>query len=136
MEQRVSFITLAVENVARSRAFYVDGLGWTPMFEAADEVVMLPVGEHLMLSLWSRAGFAAEIGEPPAPGLAPVTLSHNVPTEPEVDAVLVLAAEHGATIRPAQHREWGGYSGYFTDPDGFLWEIAVNPGETGAYVLP
>lgn len=139
MEQRISFITLAVEDVARSRAFYVDGLGWTPMFEAAD-VVMLPVGEHLMLSLWSREGFTAEIGEPPMKstprGVAPITLAHNVPTESEADAVLALAAAHGAAIRPAQRREWGGYSGYFTDPDGFLWEIAVNPGETGAYVLP
>jgi len=108
MKQRISFITLAVDDVARSRAFYVDGLGWTPMFEAAGEVVMLPAGEHLMLSLWSREGFVAEIGEPPARGVAPLTLSHNVPTEPEVDAVLTLAAAHGATVKPAQHREWGG----------------------------
>lgn len=135
MEQRVSFITLAVASVARSRAFYVDGLGWEPIFEA-DEVVMLPVGEHLILSLWSREGFAAEIGEPPAAGPAPLTLAHNVRTEAEADAVLALAEAKGASIRTAQRREWGGYSGYFSDPDGFLWEIAVNPGETGAYVLP
>lgn len=135
MEQRVSFITLAVENVARSRAFYVDGLGWMPRFEAED-VVMLPAGEHLMLSLWSREGFAAEIGAPPMPGVAPLTLSHNVRTEAEADEVLALAGSCGAAVRPAQRREWGGYSGYFTDPDGFLWEVAVNPGETGSYVLP
>ncbi len=135
MEQRVSFITLAVADVARSRAFYVDGLGWSPIFED-EEVVMLPVGEHLILSLWSVEGFTAEIGEAPAQGLAPITLAHNVATETEADAVLALAATLGAAAQPAQRREWGGYSGYFRDPDGFRWEIAVNPGESGAYVLP
>ncbi len=135
MEQRVSFITLAVDDVARSRAFYVGGLGWTPIFEA-EEVLMLPVGEHLILSLWSVEGFAAEIGEAPTRGTAPLTLAHNVRTEAEADEVLALAASVGAAVRPAQRREWGGYSGYFRDPDGFLWEIAVNPGETGSYVLP
>ncbi|MGJ0203115.1 VOC family protein [Leucobacter sp. gxy201] len=135
MDQRVSFITLAVDDVARSRRFYVDGLGWAPMFEA-DDVVMLPVGEHLMLSLWSIDGFTSEIGAPPARGLAPITLAHNVPTEPEVDAVLELAASLGSAVHRAEHREWGGYSGYFADPDGFRWEVAVNPGPTGAYVLP
>lgn len=135
MEQRVSFITLAVADVARSRAFYVDGLGWTPIFED-DEVVMLPVGAHLILSLWSVEGFTAEIGEAPSEGLAPITLAHNVASEAEADAVLALAETLGAVAQPAQHREWGGYSGYFRDPDGFRWEIAVNPGESGAYVLP
>jgi len=135
MEQRISFITLAVEDVARSRAFYVDGLGWEPLFEDED-VVMLPVGEHLILSLWSVAGFTAEIGEAPAPGLAPITLAHNVATEAEADAVLALAASLGSRTQSAVHREWGGYSGYFRDPDGFRWEVAVNPGASGEYVLP
>lgn len=135
MDQRISFVTLAVSDVARSRAFYVDGLGWAPIF-ASDEVVMLPVGEHVILSLWSVEGFAAELGTTPQGGVAPFTLSHNVPTEPEVDAALALAAGLGATVRPAERRAWGGYSGYFNDPDGFLWEVAVNPGATGSYVLP
>ncbi|UOQ56510.1 VOC family protein [Leucobacter allii] len=135
MEQRLSLITLAVADVARSRAFYVDGLGWAPLFEAED-VVMLPVGPQLLLSLWSVEGFTAEIGEPPAAGLAPITLAHNVRTEAEADAVLARAASLGATTQAAVRRDWGGYSGYFQDPDGFRWEIAVNPGDTGAYVLP
>ncbi|MCE4027668.1 MULTISPECIES: VOC family protein [unclassified Microbacterium] len=134
MEQRVSFITLAVADVARSRAFYVDGLGWQPIFEA-DEVLMLPVADRLILSLWSVAGFTAEIGEPPAPGVAPLTLAHNLASEAEVDAVLAEAAALGARVAPAVRREWGGYSGYFADPDGFRWEIAMNPGDTGAFVL-
>lgn len=135
MEQRISFITLAVADVARSRDFYVGGLGWEPIFED-EEVVMLPAGEHLILSLWSMAGFTAEIGEAPTAGLAPITLAHNVATEAEADAVLALAASLGARTQRAVHREWGGYSGYFRDPDGFQWEIAVNPGASGEYVLP
>ncbi|APT95384.1 glyoxalase [Corynebacterium stationis] len=135
MEQRISFITLAVEDVARSRKFYVDGLGWKPMFEN-DEVIMLPAGEHLMLSLWSIESFTAEIGTAPARGVAPITLAHNCATEKEVDNVLALATSIGADVSPAIRREWGGYSGYFSDPDGFRWEIAVNPGPTGDYVLP
>lgn len=135
MEQRISFITLAVEDVARSRKFYVDGLGWKPMFEN-DEVIMLPAGEHLMLSLWSIESFTAEIGTAPASGVAPITLAHNCATEKEVDNVLALATSIGADVSPAIRREWGGYSGYFSDPDGFRWEIAVNPGPTGDYVRP
>ena len=135
MEQRISFITLAVKDVARSRKFYVDGFGWKPMFEN-DEVIMLPAGEHLMLSLWSIESFTAEIGTAPARGVAPITLAHNCATEKEVDNVLALATSIGADVSPAIRREWGGYSGYFSDPDGFRWEIAVNPGPTGDYVLP
>lgn len=135
MEQRISFITLAVEDVARSRKVYVEGLSWQPMFEN-DEVIMLPAGEHLMLSLWSIESFTAEIGTAPASGVAPITLAHNCATEKEVDNVLALATSIGADVSPAIRREWGGYSGYFSDPDGFRWEIAVNPGPTGDYVLP
>ena len=135
MDQRVSFITLAVADVARTRAFYVDGLGWQPIFEA-DEVIMLPVADRVILSLWSVAGFTAEIGAEPASGIAPITLAHNLATEAEVDAVLAEAAALGSTVTPATRRDWGGYSGYFADPDGFRWEVAVNPGETGAFVLP
>ncbi len=135
MQQRVSFITLAVADIARSRAFYVDGLGWEPIF-AGGEVLMFPVADRLILSLWSIDGFTAEIGEPPASGIAPITLSHNLATPAEVDAVLAEAASLGTTVSAGRQREWGGYSGYFSDPDGFRWEIAVNPGETGDFVLP
>lgn len=135
MEQRMSFLTLAVADIARSRAFYVDGLGWEPIF-AGEEVLMFPVADRFILSLWSIEGFTAEIGEAPASGVAPVTLAHNLATPAEVDDVLAEAALLGAPVSAAQHREWGGYSGYFSDPDGFRWEIAVNPGETGDFVLP
>ncbi|GAB3596268.1 VOC family protein [Microbacterium tumbae] len=131
----MSFITLAVADVARSRAFYVDGLGWEPIY-SGDDVLMLPVADRLILSLWSIDGFAEEIGEPPASGIAPLTLSHNLATPAEVDDVLAEAALLGAPVSAGRQREWGGYSGYFADPDGFRWEIAVNPGETGEFVLP
>jgi catechol 2,3-dioxygenase-like lactoylglutathione lyase family enzyme len=135
MEQRMSFLTLAVSDLARSREFYVDGLGWEPIF-AGDDVIMFPVADRMILSLWSIEGFTAEIGEAPASGVAPITLAHNLATPAEVDAVLSEAAQLGAPVVSAQRREWGGYSGYFSDPDGFRWEIAVNPGETGDFVLP
>ncbi|MFB4350892.1 VOC family protein [Microbacterium sp. CR_7] len=134
MEQRVSFITLAVADLERSRAFYVDGLGWEPIF-AGDDVLMLPVGDRLILSLWSVEGFTAEIGEAPASGIAPITLAHNLATPAEVDAVIEEVRALGVPVSPAREREWGGYSGYFSDPDGFRWEVAVNPGETGDFVL-
>jgi len=135
VDQRVSFITLAVSDVRRSREFYVEGLGWTPIFEA-DEMLMFPVGEHLILSLWSVDGFTDEVGHAPASGVAPITLAHNMPTESGVDEVLALTASIGAEVSPGVRREWGGYSGYFVDPDGFRWEVAMNPGPTGDYVLP
>ncbi len=137
MDQRISFITLAVADLARTRAFYVDGLGWTPELEVPGEVLMIRAGDKLVLSLWSEQGFEAEVGPiRRGDGMAPITLAHNVATEAEVDAILALATSLGAQTRSAERREWGGYSGYFADPDGFSWEIAFNPGEIGRLVLP
>ncbi len=137
MDQRISFITLAVADLVRTRAFYIDGLGWGAELDVPDQVLMVRVGERLVLSLWSEAGFEAEVGPVRrGPGVVPLTLAHNVATEAEVDAILDLAASLGAETGPAERREWGGYSGYFADPDGFRWEIAVNPGEIGQLVLP
>ncbi|GED98481.1 VOC family protein [Gordonia crocea] len=138
MDQRISFITLAVADVERSRQFYIDGLGWHPELVVPDEVLMIRAGEHLMLSLWAESGFEAEVGPiRRGAGAVPITLSHNVRTEGEVDEILALAQRIGADpVSPATRREWGGYSGYFADPDGFRWEVAVNPGPTGDLVLP
>lgn len=135
MDQRLNFVTLAVADVERSRSFYADGLGWEPELVVPGEVMFLRVGPGLVLSLWDRAAFIAEVGAP-GPGPAPLTLSHNVPTPADVDAALRDAARAGATILvdPAA-REWGGYSGYFTDPDGYRWEVAHNPGPVGQDVL-
>ncbi|MEU6137827.1 VOC family protein [Nocardioides sp. NPDC047086] len=136
MDQRISFITVAVADVAASRSFYVDGLGWTPEMEA-DGVLMIRVGEHVILSLWDRGEFEEEVGRiAVAAGVAPFTLAHNVATREEVDAVLELARSLGREASPAEERVWGGYTGYFADPDGVRWEIAYNPGPVGQTVLP
>jgi len=138
MEQRVSFITLAVRDLDRTRAFYVGGLGWTPALDVPGEVLMLQVGEHLVLSLWDTAAFEAEVGAiARGAGVPPVTLAHNVPTRSQVDEVLAIARAAGADpVFEAVERDWGGYTGYFADPDGFRWEIAWNPGPIGQLVLP
>jgi len=137
MQQRISFITLAVADVAESHRFYVDGLGWSPELYVPDEVLMIRAGEHLLLSLWAESGFETEVGPiRRGAGLAPITLAHNVRTEEEVDAILAEASTLGAEVAAAERRDWGGYTGYFADPDGFRWEIAVNPGPTGELVLP
>jgi predicted lactoylglutathione lyase len=137
MDQRISFITLAVADLDRTRAFYLDGLGWTPELFVPGEVLMIRTGDKLVLSLWSEQGFEAEIGTiRRGQGVVPITISHNVATEAEVDAVLELAASLGAPTVGPEHRDWGGYTGYFADPDGFRWEIAVNPDEIGRLVLP
>ena len=138
MEQRVSFVTLAVRDVDRSRSFYVDGLGWSPELDVRGEVLMFAVGHRLVLSLWDRGAFEAEVGAPAvdAPGVVPLTLSHNVATPAEVRAVLSLAAASGAPVTGPLERDWGGFSGYFADPDGFRWEVAWNPGPIGLRVVP
>ncbi len=137
MDQRISFVTLAVADLDRTRAFYVDGLGWTPELFVPGEVLMIRAGDKLVLSLWSEQGFEAEVGPiRRGEGVVPMTLAHNVATEDEVDEILSLAASLGAEVSGGERRDWGGYTGYFADPDGFRWEIAVNPGEIGQLVLP
>ncbi len=138
MDQRLSFVTLAVHDLTATRSFYVDGLGWEPALEAPGEVLMIKVASTVVLSLWDEAGFEAEVGPVVrGTGVHPLTLSHNVATRDEVDDVLESARRAGADpVRQAVEREWGGYSGYFADPDGFRWEVAWNPGPIGQEVLP
>ncbi|HEY1116526.1 MAG TPA: VOC family protein [Acidimicrobiales bacterium] len=138
MDQRISFVTLAVRDLDASRRFYVDGLGWTPALDVPGEVLMLPVGAHVVLSLWVDSAFEAEVGAiARGAGVAPITLAHNVATRDEVDAVLATARDAGADpVHPAVARDWGGYTGYFGDPDGYRWEVAFNPGPIGQVVLP
>ena len=137
VDPRISFVTLAAHDLAATRRFYVDGLGWTPELDVPGEVVMIKVGEHLVLSLWDEAEFEAEVG-PIARGEGgpPFSLAHNVPTREEVDAVLDDARRAGADVDEPCERDWGGYTGYFTGPDQVRWEVAWNPGEIGQMVLP
>jgi catechol 2,3-dioxygenase-like lactoylglutathione lyase family enzyme len=137
MDPRLSFVTLVVRDLAATRSFYVDGLRWPAEFEAPGEVLMIRVGEKLILSLWHYEAALAELG-PVArgEGSPPFTLAHNVATTADVDRVLDEARAAGASlVSPAVMRDWGGYSGYFADPDGFRWEIAYNPFPIGQSVL-
>jgi uncharacterized protein len=138
MDQRLSFVTVAVADLDVSRRFYLDGLGWSAAVDVPGEVLMIKVAEHVVFSLWDRDGFEAEIGPIAAyDGVAPFTLSHNVRTPAEVDDVLATAREAGAeSLGEGQERAWGGYSGYFADPDGYRWEIAYNPQDIGQEVIP
>ncbi|MEQ4521303.1 VOC family protein, partial [Nocardioides kribbensis] len=118
MDQRLSFVTLAARDLAASRRFYLDGLGWRAALDVEGEVLMVKVADRVVLSLWDRRAFEAEVGPlADGPGLAPLTLAHNVATREEVDAVLATARGAGADpVNPGQERAWGGYTGYFADP--------------------
>ncbi|HQR25641.1 MAG TPA: VOC family protein [Nocardioides sp.] len=137
MDPRISFVTLVVRDLARSRDFYLSGLGWTAEVDVPGEVVMIRAGDKLVLSLWQEDAAVAELGPiGRGEGALPFTLAHNVDSPEGVDAVLASAREAGATITADPvTRDWGGYTGYFADPDGFRWEVAYNPGPIGQSVL-
>lgn len=126
MEQRLSLITLGVDDVARSRRFY-ERLGWTASQMGGDEVAFFQVG-GIILSLWSRASLAADMGTKDGPrGFAGFAIAHNVRAKDDVDAVLKEAEGAGARIlKRGMATDWGGYIGYFADPDGHTWEVAWN----------
>jgi hypothetical protein len=127
MEQRLSLVTLGVADLERARGFYEDGLGWR-RGNAHAEVVFFQLG-GMILGLFSREALAADAGLPSAgSGFSGIALAYNARTRQEVDAVLAEAEAAGARIlKPAKDAFWGGYSGYFADPDGHLWEVAWNP---------
>ena len=139
MEQRLSLVTLGVTDVARARAFY-EQLGWQG--QEVEQTVFFQTG-GLAVVLWGRENLANDAGVPLEPPVAfgGIALAHNVRSPGEVDAILATAQSAGATItRRAEETSYGGYAGYFADPDGHLWEIAHNPGFTlepdGALALP
>jgi uncharacterized protein len=138
MDQRMSLVTLAVADLEATRRFYVDGLGWEPMIHVPGDVLMIKVADKVILSLWDRGHFEAEVGPiATGAGVAPLTLAHNVGSREQVDQVLETARGAGADpVHDGVDREWGGYTGYFGDPDGFRWEVAWAPGDVGAAVLP
>lgn len=127
MEPRISLITLGVEDLSRSRAFY-EKIGWVASPQSNDDVVFFQAGGSIF-GLYGRAALAddAQVDNTPA-GFRGVSLAYNARERAEVDAVLKEAVEAGADlIKPAEEVFWGGYSGYFADPDGHLWEVAHNP---------
>lgn len=139
MEQRISIVTLGVADLARARAFY-ERLGWRG--QEIEQTVFFQAG-GMAVVLWGRDKVAADAGvpDPGRDGFGGVTLAHNVRSRAEVDEIMALAAGAGATVtKPAQETFYGGYAGFFADPDGHVWEIAHNPGFTlapdGSLVLP
>ena len=136
MEPRINFITLVVADFDRACRFYLEGLGWPAALTAPGEVAMIHVGTKLVLSLWAESAVVAEIGEVRRGGTLPFTIAHNVASPAVADAVLATARTAGATVHAAQQRDWGGYSGYFVDPDGFRWEVAFNPHPIGGVTIP
>lgn len=129
MEQRISLITLGVQDLARARRFYED-LGWITGAAPEDDVVFFQAG-GMIAALWGRDQLAEDSGVTDNGGWGGVTVAHNVSSPDEVDAVIDEAERAGATIaRPGAETFWGGYSGVFIDPDGHPWEVAHNPGWT------
>ena len=126
-EPRISIVTLGVADIANARAFY-ERLGFTASKASNENVCFMQLG-GLILSLYGRAALAedAHVANT-APGFSCITLAHNCRSEAAVDAAIAHAVACGATLKkPAQKVFWGGYSGYFADPDGHLWEVAHNP---------
>jgi hypothetical protein len=127
MRARLSFVTLGVEDVARARAFY-EALGFKASAVSNPNVTFFDAG-GIVLSLFGRKALAADAAvKHSRPGFSGVALAHNVSSDAEVDQVLDEAVRAGATLlKPGQKAFWGGYSGYFADPDGHIWEVAHNP---------
>ncbi|MBI3978511.1 MAG: VOC family protein [Chloroflexi bacterium] len=128
MEPRISIITLGVSDLARSVRFYRDGLGFPLSGSSANTIAFFRT-RGTVLALYPRDLLADDAHLPPGgSGFGGITLAHNAASKEQVDAVLAEAAAAGATIlKPAQDVFWGGYSGYFADPDGYPWEVAWNP---------
>lgn len=127
MEPRLSLVTLGVADIARARAFY-ERLGFKASSQSNPHVTFFDAG-GIVLGLFGRKALAEDAGvSDTTPGFSGISIAHNVRTEAQVDRTLQEAERAGATIvKPAQKTFWGGYSGYFADPDGHLWEIAHNP---------
>jgi len=127
MDQRLSLVTLGVDDLARARAFYEEGLGWRAA-DAPEGVVFYQL-PGMAFALWSRSELAADARTPVDGSFSGISLACNQRTEDDVDRVLAQAEAAGARIlKPGVRAEWGGYSGYFADPDGHVWEVAFNPG--------
>jgi len=117
MEQRISLVTLGVKDLGRERAFY-EAMGWSGASQPDDEVCFFQVG-GMVFGLWTALGGHG------APG---VELAYNVRTPEEVTSVLAAAERAGGSVkRPAAKAEWGGTTGAFADPEGYVWEVAHNP---------
>lgn len=134
MKPRITVITLGVDDLKKSLKFYRDGLGFATQGIIGEEfeygaVVFIELQSGLKLALWPRKSIAHDSGVPlQPPSTTEFTIGHNVNSRKEVDEVMTHANKAGAKIiKPASDTFWGGYAGYFQDPDGHLWEIVWNP---------
>lgn len=134
MQAKITVITLGVDDLERSLAFYRDGLGLATEGIIGQEfphgaVVFFQLQGGLRLALWPRQSMSHDTGiQSTTPCATEITLGHNVGSQGEVDQVMAQAQKAGAVIiKPAQETFWGGYAGYFQDPDGHLWEAVWNP---------
>lgn len=134
MKARITVLTLGVDDLAAALAFYRDGLGLPTQGIIGQEfeygaVAFFDLQPGLRLAIWPRKSIAHDSGlEETAPSATDFTIGHNVNSKAEVDSVMAQAKEAGASIVKAGHDTfWGGYSGYFQDPDGHLWEVVWNP---------
>jgi predicted lactoylglutathione lyase len=128
MRQKMNLITLGVRDFERSLTFYEKGLGWKKSSSSMDTLALFQLG-GIVLSLYPRTELAADATVVDQPtGFSGITLSLNTKTVEEVDEVLQEAVRAGGKlVKPGQKVFWGGYSGYFSDPDGHLFEVAYNP---------
>lgn len=134
MKPRITLLTLGVDDLERAVRFYRDGLGWPTAGIIGREfehgaVAFFDLSQGLKLALWPRRSLAHDVGIPVgAPSSTDFSIGHNVSSPAEVDAVMAQAKRAGAEIiKPAQKTFWGGYAGYFKDPEQHLWEVAWNP---------
>lgn len=140
MRQKLNLITLGTEDFSRSLDFYEKGLGWKKSEKSMDGLALFDLG-GIILALHPREELAADTSLPYQPStFSGLTISHNTRSEKEVDEILEKVAALGGTIvKRAQKVYWGGYSGYFKDLDGHLFEVAYNPfwelDETGNVIL-
>ncbi|HYD76044.1 VOC family protein [Ramlibacter sp.] len=140
MHPRITVLTLGVDDLERAVSFYRDGLGFVTQGIVGQQfehgaVAFFDLDRGLKLALWPRSSLAADTGLAVQPASATdLSIGHNVASREEVDRVMAQAAQAGARIvKPAQPTFYGGYAGYFQDPDGHLWEVVFNPGfDTGA----
>jgi predicted lactoylglutathione lyase len=139
VEQRLSLVTLGVDDLGRARKFY-EALGWKTGAAPNDDVVFFQAG-GMILALWDRAKLAEDSAVEDGGGWGGVTPAYNTRSVEEVDTVIEEARAAGATIgREPAETFWGGYSGVFIDPDGHPWEVAHNPhwtiADDGSVILP
>lgn len=126
MQQQISVVTLGISSMARSRGFYVDGFGWTPVFENAEVAFYQMNG--FMLGTWLNPGLDEDMQRPSERVPSAFALGHNVADQADVERVIQrLVAAGGTLLRDADAPLHGGFRGYVADPDGHAWEIAWNP---------